>query len=125
MTTLACAAADRLLGEGIACEVIDLCSLAPLDLSTVCRSVAKTRALVTVEEGQITCGVGAEIAFRVREEVDTFRVARLGAVAAPVSSNPVLEAASIPDLDRICTAVRALLAGTGSELPDSKEKTAT
>ncbi|HEY7297259.1 MAG TPA: transketolase C-terminal domain-containing protein [Xanthobacteraceae bacterium] len=128
MTTLACAAADSLLGEGIACEVIDLCSLAPLDVPTVCRSVAKTRALVTVEEGQITCGVGAEIVFRVHEQVDGFRVTRLGAVAAPVSSNPVLEAASIPDTDRICAAVRGLLAGDGlccrSEPADAKETSA-
>lgn len=107
------AAAEALAAEGISCEVIDLRSLAPLDLSTLCQSVARTRALVTVEEGQLTCGVGSEVAFQVRQEVAIDRVARVGAVPAPVSSNPVLEAACLPDADRVQAAVHAVL-GTRS-----------
>jgi len=103
------AAADRLAGEGLSCEVIDLRSLAPLDVATLATSVDKTGAMVTVEEGQLTCGVGAEIAFRVRELVPGARAARVGAAAAPVSSNPVLEAAIVPDAGRIADAVRRLL----------------
>lgn len=109
MMTPTLAAADQLAAEGVFCDVVDLRSLAPLDLPTICESVAKTRILVTVEEGQLTCGVGAEIAFRLREQLDAIRVARVGALPVPVSSNPVLEAASIPDADRICSAVRTVL----------------
>jgi acetoin:2,6-dichlorophenolindophenol oxidoreductase subunit beta len=98
MTHVALGAADRLATIGVSCEIIDLRTLAPLDLTTLCESVARTGALLTLEEGQTTCGVGAEIAFRVREEVGGIvRLARVGALAAPVSSNPVLEAACIPD----------------------------
>jgi pyruvate/2-oxoglutarate/acetoin dehydrogenase E1 component len=112
MTRIAMDAAERLAAENISCEVVDLRTLAPLDLTTICESVARTGALLTLEEGQTTCGVGAEVAFRVRETLGATgiaRVARLGALAAPVSSNPVLEAACLPDAERVVQAVRRLL----------------
>ncbi|MDR3418133.1 MAG: transketolase C-terminal domain-containing protein [Nevskia sp.] len=109
MTLIAVEAATRLAAEGISCEVVDLRSLLPLDLATVCDSAARTRALLTLEEGQPACGVGAELAFRAREQLDGLRIARVGALPAPVSSNPVLEAACIPDVERVMHAVRHLL----------------
>lgn len=112
MTRIAVEAAEQLAAENISCEVVDLRTLAPLDLTTICESVARTGALLTLEEGQTTCGVGAEVAFRVRETLGATgiaRVARLGALAAPVSSNPVLEAACLPDAERVVQAVRRLL----------------
>ena len=112
------AAAEALAAEGISCEVIDLRSLAPLDLPTLSQSVARTRALVTVEEGQLTCGVGAEVAFQVREHVAIDRVARVGALPAPVSSSPLLEAACLPDSGRVQAAIRSLL-GTVPPKPQS------
>jgi len=96
-------AAERLAREGVDCEVVDLRGLAPLDIETVAGSVGRTGALVTLEEGQITCGVGAEVAFRVQDS------ARVGALAAPVSSDPVLEAACIPDAARAVAAVQRVL----------------
>jgi pyruvate/2-oxoglutarate/acetoin dehydrogenase E1 component len=109
MTRIAMEAAERLAGENVSCEIVDLRTLAPLDLATVCESVARTGALLTLEEGQTTCGVGTEVAFRVREVVGEIRVARVGALAAPVSSNPVLEAACLPDAERVVQAIRRLL----------------
>jgi pyruvate/2-oxoglutarate/acetoin dehydrogenase E1 component len=109
MTRVAEEAADALAADGIDCEIVDLRTLAPLDVDTVCASVAKTGALVTLEEGQVTCGIGAEVAFRVHAMLGTARIARVGARAAPVSSNPVLEAACLPDAPRVAAAVRALL----------------
>jgi pyruvate dehydrogenase E1 component beta subunit len=106
------AAADRLAAEGVSCEIIDLRSLAPLDLATICESVARTRALLTLEEGQIPCGVGSEIAFRVQDELGPVRVARVGALPVPVSSNPVLEAACIPDAERVCRSASRLLSAS-------------
>jgi acetoin:2,6-dichlorophenolindophenol oxidoreductase subunit beta len=110
MVRIAAEAADALARDGVSCEVVDLRSLAPLDVATVARSAARTGALVTLEEGQLTCGVGAEVAFRVQEQVGAVRVARIGALPAPVSSNPVLEAAAIPDAERVIQAVRRVLA---------------
>jgi pyruvate dehydrogenase E1 component beta subunit len=103
------AAADRLAADGIACEIVDLRTLWPLDVATVAASVGRTGALLTLEEGQLACGIGTEVAFRVREEIGTMRVARLGAARAPVSGNPRLEAATLPRPDDVVAAVRRLL----------------
>jgi pyruvate/2-oxoglutarate/acetoin dehydrogenase E1 component len=109
MTRVAEEAADQLAAEGIASEIVDLRTLAPLDMETVRASLARTGALVTVEEGQMTCGVGSEVAFRAREGSAALRVARVGPLEAPVSSNLVLEAACIPDAERIAQSVRRTL----------------
>ena len=109
MVRVALEAAARLEEAGIDCEVIDLRTLTPLDLSTIAESVDRTRALVTLEEGQTPCGVGTEVAFRVQRMVGAIRVARVGAMPAPVSSNPVLEAAVVPDAARVLRAVHRML----------------
>lgn len=111
MLRTALAAADLLARDGVDCEVIDLRSLAPLDVPTLAASAGRTGRLVTVEEGQATCGVGGEVAARIREAlgVRPLRTARVAALPAPVSSNPVLEAACLPDAKRVVAAVRALL----------------
>lgn len=55
-------AADKLAGEGIDAEVIDLRTLRPLDTATVLESLAKTNRIVCVEEGWPTCSIASEIA---------------------------------------------------------------
>ena len=54
-------AADKLAGEGIEAEVIDLRTLRPLDKQAVLTSLAKTNRLVVVEEGWPTCSIASEI----------------------------------------------------------------
>lgn len=109
MTRVAGEAAERLAAAGVSCEIVDLRTLSPLDLPTLCASAARTGALLTLEEGQTTCGVGAEVVYRVREKVGALRAARVGALPAPVSSNPVLEAACLPDAERVAGSIRRLL----------------
>jgi pyruvate/2-oxoglutarate/acetoin dehydrogenase E1 component len=109
MVRVALEAADRLAEEGISCEVIDLRTLAPFDRTAIGESVRKTGALLTLEEGQLPCGLGAEIAFQVRQWVDPLRVDRVGARPFPVSSSPALEAYCLPDAARVAAAVKRLL----------------
>ncbi len=109
MVTPVLDAATLLADQGISCDVIDIRSLAPLDIVTIVASVSKTGALLTVEEGQATCGVGAEVAARLNDRFLRFHWSRLGAEPAPVSSNPVLEAACLPNSARIVAAVHSLL----------------
>jgi pyruvate dehydrogenase E1 component beta subunit len=109
MTHVAIHAANALARDGIETEVIDLRSLAPLDVDTVAESVDRTGRLLTLEEGQVTNGVGAEVAARMQEHLGPTPTARVGALAAPVSSNPVLEAACIPDAKRVVAAATKLL----------------
>jgi acetoin:2,6-dichlorophenolindophenol oxidoreductase subunit beta len=109
MTRVALDAAGILQAEGISAEVIDLRSLAPLDIEAIVNSVRRTGALLTLEEGQVTCGVGVEVIERVREVLGSLSAARIGALPAPVSSNPVLEAACLPSASRVVQAARSLL----------------
>jgi pyruvate dehydrogenase E1 component beta subunit len=109
MIRVALEAAELMAKDNISCEVIDLRSLAPLDIECLSASVARTAALATLEEGQITCGVGAEITTRLQEKLGPLKAIRIGALAAPVSSNPVLEAACLPNAARVCSAIRRLL----------------
>ncbi|MBB5698658.1 pyruvate dehydrogenase complex E1 component subunit beta [Sphingomonas yantingensis] len=54
-------AAEKLAGEGIDAEVIDLRTLRPLDTATVLKSLKKTNRMVVVEEGWPTCSIASEI----------------------------------------------------------------
>jgi len=111
MTRIALAAADFLSAQGISCEIIDLRSLAPLDIGMIAASVARTRALLTLEEGQVACGVGAEVAAQVQALLGPLPVHRVGALAAPVSSNPVLEALCIPEPKRVAAETQWFVQG--------------
>jgi len=115
MTRVALDAAKSLGNEGVSCEIIDLRSLAPLDTDTIAASVSRTNRLLTLEEGQVSCGVGAEVAARVQERLGPLQVERVGALPAPVSSNPVLEAACVPNADRVVAAARWLMRGATVE----------
>ncbi|MBB2200998.1 alpha-ketoacid dehydrogenase subunit beta [Gluconacetobacter tumulisoli] len=110
MMRVALDAAQIVAQDGISCDVIDLRSLAPLDIDTVAGSVERTGRLLTLEEGQVVCGVGTEVAIQTFERTGPKPWTRIGALPAPVSSNPVLEAACIPDAPRVADAIRALLA---------------
>ena len=116
MSVLALQAAEALAKEGVEVEVIDLRSLWPLDWETLASSARRTGRVLFVEEGQTVCGVGAELAFGLRELVPGVQVARLGALRAPVSSSPVLESFVVPDAGKMATAVRALLSIRGNEV---------
>ena len=58
---LALEAADKLAGEGIDAEVIDLRTLRPLDGAAVLASLKKTNRVVVVEEGWPACSISSEI----------------------------------------------------------------
>jgi acetoin:2,6-dichlorophenolindophenol oxidoreductase subunit beta len=109
MTRVAMDAANILQAEGVSAEIVDLRSLAPLDIDTIVGSVRRTGALLTLEEGQVTCGVGVEVIARVQEVLGSISAARIGALPAPVSSNRILEAACLPDASRVALAAQNLL----------------
>lgn len=109
MVRIALSAARLLHAEGVDCEVIDLRTLSPLDDETIMASVRRTGRLLTLEEGQPTCGVGAEVAARVQATLGATPTVRLGSRPAPVSSNPALEAACLPDEHTVAAAVRTIM----------------
>lgn len=62
MTVPAMEAAEKLYKDGIDAEVIHVPTIKPLDHETILRSVKKTGCVVTVEEAQVTGGLGGAIA---------------------------------------------------------------
>ena len=71
MTYNALVAANKLAKDGIEAEVIHVPTIKPLDSKTILESVAKTRAVVTAEEAQITGGLGGAVAELLAEELPT------------------------------------------------------
>jgi 2-oxoisovalerate dehydrogenase E1 component len=107
----ALAAAEAVAGEGISVEVIDLRTVAPLDLAPVLDSVHKTSRLLIAHEAVVPFGIGAEIAATVAREgfwdLDA-PIVRVGAATAPPPYAPNLEKAWLPDRENIATALRQL-----------------
>ncbi|HSB73167.1 MAG TPA: alpha-ketoacid dehydrogenase subunit beta, partial [Candidatus Methylomirabilis sp.] len=86
MVQKALRAAERLAAEGIDAEVIDLRTLAPLDLGTVLRSVRKTNRVVIAHEACRRGGFGGELAAQIQEEAFDFLdapIRRVGALDVP------------------------------------------
>jgi 2-oxoisovalerate dehydrogenase E1 component len=109
----AIAAAEQLAADGISVEVIDLRTVAPLDMAPILESVAKTSRLLIAHEAVVPFGIGAEIAATVAREgfwtLDA-PIERIGAAATPAPYSPGLEQAWLPDHDDIAAALRRLVA---------------
>jgi len=114
-------AAAELSRDGIEVEVIDLRTLAPLDTGTVFRSVRKTGRLLVVHDAWRSCGLGAELAATVYEEMyGELRqpVQRLAHLDVPHPYSPVLEDVVRPNRNKIVAAVRNMLgANVGAATP--------
>jgi pyruvate/2-oxoglutarate/acetoin dehydrogenase E1 component len=111
MVERALAAAEELAAEGTSVEVVDPRTLAPLDEETILASVAKTGALVVVDESPPRCSVASEIAALVSERAfDSLNapVCRLTAPDAPVPFTPTLENAYAPSVKSITDAIRSV-----------------
>ena len=79
---------------GLSVEVIDLRSIAPLDMGTIYKSVKKTGRLVIAHEAIKVGGVGGEIAARVAEHAFEYLdapILRVGAKFSPMPFSPGLE----------------------------------
>jgi 2-oxoisovalerate dehydrogenase E1 component len=108
----ALAAAEQLAGEGISVEVVDLRTVAPLDMAPILESVHKTSRLLVAHEAVVPFGIGAEIAATVAR--DAFwdldaPIERIGAAPTPPPYAPELERAWLPDRDDIADAIRRIV----------------
>jgi 2-oxoisovalerate dehydrogenase E1 component beta subunit len=104
---VALAAAEAAAAEGISLEVVDLRSLAPLDMDTLEASVRKTRRAVVVHEAPVFMGLGAEIAARLMHDLFDVLAAPVERVGSPTVPYPParFEKLFMPDADRILEAV--------------------
>jgi pyruvate/2-oxoglutarate/acetoin dehydrogenase E1 component len=101
-------AAERLAGDGVSAEVIDLRCLVPLDARTVLDSVARTSRLVIVEENPFQGGWGATLASIVADEgfydLDA-PVRRVAGECVPLPFAANLEDVVVPSVDRLADTV--------------------
>jgi 2-oxoisovalerate dehydrogenase E1 component beta subunit len=104
-------AAQKLEGEGLSVEIIDLRTLAPWDKEAVLRSVEKTSKALVLHEDTLTGGFGAEIAATIGEEafenLDA-PVRRVAAPDTPVPFSPPLEKAFIPQVEDVLAGLKEL-----------------
>jgi pyruvate dehydrogenase E1 component beta subunit len=111
MIPLLLEAGDQLEEQDISAEVLDLQSLSPLDEEAIFASVRKTGRAVIVHEAPRTCGVGAEIAARLSEEVIDSLEAPIRRVTGLDVPYPLfaLEHAYLPSVRKVVNAVMDLV----------------
>jgi pyruvate dehydrogenase E1 component beta subunit len=100
-------AAERLSELGCSAEIVDIVTLRPLDIDTICTSVRKTRRAVVVNEGWRFCGYAAELSATIAEQcffdLDA-PVQRIGAFDRPIPKTAPLESAATPNSESIVAA---------------------
>lgn len=103
------------LGDPEGIEVLDLRSIAPLDLQSVITSVSKTGRLLVVQEDAESCSVGQNLIARISAIPEVFAGLKAPPtlIAKPdvnIGYHPSLEFAALPDKQSVARAIRELLA---------------
>lgn len=102
-------AVKELLAQGVDVELIDLCSLRPLDVETIARSIAKTHRCVVIDEDYGYCGIGqgvmGEIYKRVWDDLDA-PIEHIHSDEIPVPYNHYLEEAMLPSVEKIIASTK-------------------
>jgi pyruvate dehydrogenase E1 component beta subunit len=111
MVGLALEAAEALAEQGINAEVINLRTIRPLDVETIVNSIKKTNRVISIEEGWPVAGIGSEIAAISMEHAFDYLDAPLLRVCGedvPMPYAKNLEAAALPDIEKVITAVKTV-----------------
>lgn len=112
MVPIALRAAQMLAAEKVDVEVVDLRSVSPLDETTVCESVAKTRRLVVADHAWKSVGVAAEVIAFVSEKLGRELRSNPARVTLPDSHTPMsskLEEKYYPDDSALASTVRSVM----------------
>jgi len=106
-------AAKEAAEAGVAAEVIDLRSLAPVDWETIGASVRRTGKVLVVYEDALSWGYGAELAARIADDLFPWLdapVRRLASMDTFVAYAPQLEDHILPQAADVSAAIRELAA---------------
>ena len=99
--------------DDLEAEIVDLRSLTPLDREAITDSVKHTNKVLIVHEDTLTGGIGAELAAMLAEDLFEYLdgpITRVAAPDAPFPYAPTLEAAYLPNTEKIISAARRLAA---------------
>lgn len=111
MVHVALQAAEKLAGEGIEIEVVDLRTLVPYDREAVLETAKKTSKVILLHEDTITGGLGGELAGLISEHAFEYLdgpLVRIAAPDTPVPYSPPLEEAFLPNVDKVVEKARWL-----------------
>jgi pyruvate dehydrogenase E1 component beta subunit len=112
MMKVALQAAEEAAKEGIACEVIDLRTVRPIDYATVVASVQKTNRLVIVEEAWPLAAISSEITYHVQKHAFDYLDApihRINSYDLPLPYAPTLIDVILPNVQRTMAAIKAVM----------------
>jgi 2-oxoisovalerate dehydrogenase E1 component beta subunit len=112
MVHTALEAAAQLEADGVHAEVVDLRSLAPLDRETILTSVAKTSRALLLYEARRTGGIGGELAAILAEDAFEYLdapIMRIASQDSPVPYAPALEAAFLPNVEKVVSGAKSLV----------------
>ena len=111
-THMSLEAAEKLYEDtGVSAEVLDLRSLVPLDTESILKSVKKTGKVLVVHEDKVFGGFGGELAALIADEAFEYLdgpIKRVGSTFTPVGFNRILEAAILPNTNKILDAAKEL-----------------
>ena len=96
----------------VSVEILDLRTLAPYDWAAIRASVEKTSRVIVAHEDCLSWGYGAEIAARIADELFASLdapVRRVGALDTWVGYHPQLEAAILPQTERLAAEMDRIL----------------
>jgi len=106
------AALELLMEHEIFSELILFSQLSPIDLDPLFDALKKTRKLLTIEEGTLSLGWGAEVITRVVEgssDSNSYKFRRVAARDLPIANSRILEEAILPSVDDIVQSALSLV----------------
>jgi 2-oxoisovalerate dehydrogenase E1 component beta subunit len=114
MVHMANEVADKLAGEGLSVEVIDLRSIYPYDWAMIKASIEKTGRVLFLNEDTEVTNFGEHLCYRATEELFYQLMARPRVIAGKnlpgIGLSPNLEKASVPQIQDVESAVREIIA---------------
>jgi pyruvate/2-oxoglutarate/acetoin dehydrogenase E1 component len=103
------AALELMMEREIFSEIVLFSQLSPFELDPLFSSLERTGKLVTVEEGSLSLGWGAEVAAQAAEKMNGLRIHRVAALDLPVANSKSLEDKILPSVQEIVRAALAII----------------
>ena len=103
---------------GISAEVIDPVSLSPIDYEIIRKSANKTKKVLVVDNGWITCGFSAEIIADLGINCSGLNLDRMGYLESPCPTTRVLEDAFYPSPETVAIKANQMCSGDTNWKPE-------
>jgi pyruvate dehydrogenase E1 component beta subunit len=123
MTVEAIQAAEILSRQGIEAEIVDVRTIAPLDMETINGSVRRTGRCIIADYDWVFCGFGAEVAAQISHACFSslnLPVERLGFEHAPCPTTRPLENLFYPSAEHIVRTAEKMLKLNKTDLSNDK-----